>query len=507
MSGPCFDTELLKKKIPFTVEQRIALRKELRENYTDHGVPFDRAIRALARDVGWHPEAIIQAISDPASRINPRRQFSAMFKRQADRNATINEAKRLIATANSNPVVKGLAKAWDFQRAVSTFAHFAVFPGTHMKESILIPREWGELGRAVGKSYRLAGPHWQEFHEYQRFKMESDQNYGSALKSGLDIGRGEPNIGGTAKRAAAAFDFIKQARLERWNRMEGDKLSPEDQKTLSTYINHSTGSVKLLPGIGPAMGKVLFAPKLWPAQIQTALDLFRAMTKFGKGTTAGERVSRNFVFSRMAQLAATSTALLGANYIAGQMSGRKEDQPNLTGAGKASFLRPHIAGHSVMLSPTLELLKLPFAIMSHASSSHNAQDSIVKDVVDRLGLYHAHPMIKNALEAATGKDMFSQNPLPFRGVLAAPEPTAKHPRESWTEFLGNKMPIPVAAGAREFYDQMRAEGLDHPTAKSWIEAILGFGVGQTGLHENADYPGQYDESGGSSRPHAYRPKR
>src|SRR5205807_6973381 len=144
--------------------------------------------------------------------------------------------------------------------------------------------------------------------------------------------------------------FIKQARLERWNRMEGDKLSPEDQKTLSRYINHSTGSVKLPSVVGPALGKMLFAPKLWPAQIQTGLDLFRSFANIGT-KVPGDRVARNFVFSRMAQLAATTTALLGANYVAGQMSGQKNTQPNLKDIGGSTFGRLHVAGHTMALSP------------------------------------------------------------------------------------------------------------------------------------------------------------
>src|SRR4030095_7464774 len=93
---PCFDTDLLRTVIPFTPEQRASIWKIVREDYTDHGVPFDKAVRAVGNDLGWHPEAIIQALDGPKTGPNPRRLTAGVWRREAMRKAALQEAKATV---------------------------------------------------------------------------------------------------------------------------------------------------------------------------------------------------------------------------------------------------------------------------------------------------------------------------------------------------------------------------------------------------------------------------
>ena len=46
------------------------------------------------------------------------------------------------------------------------------------------------------------------------------------------------------------------------------------------------------------------------------------------------------------------------------------------------------------------------------------------------------------------------------------------PKLTYTEFLGERLPIPAAVFLRDAYDEMRAEGADHATAKSLLLATV-----------------------------------
>lgn len=493
--NPCFDTDLLKKGYPFTPEQRASIAKILREDYIDHGVPLDKAARALANDLGIHPEAVIHALAGPKATVNVRRQTSALFAREAARKTALSQAKQLIANADKNKFARVAGRAYDLQREASVWGHFAVYAGTHMKDSFLIPSEWGNVATAYGKAFRLAGRDWQAYHEFSNFKLKNDAEYGNALKSGLGIKLSEEFAG---KRAAAAFDFIKEQRLEIWKRWAKD-LAPEEQKAVSDVINHATGAVQYSsPGLQNAMGKLLFAPKLLFAQLKTAfVDLPRAFASYAKSATGvkvtpGERAARSFVFRRMAQMAAVQTAALGANAVAGHLFG-KDYQPNLTDKNKSNFLNFHVAGHSFGISTTLNWLKFPVRVISKALTAHDQQDSIVNDIWNQY-VYHAHPTIGLGKELLFGEDTFSHRPLPTGGLLGSPKPKPGKPTIGYTEFLSQRLPIPIAAASREFYDAMISEGMNHPTAKAWTEFSLGGATALTGFHEHADYPGEYTPS-------------
>jgi hypothetical protein len=509
--GPCFEGQLLRQTVPFTPEQRAGIFKELREQYLDHGVPFEKGVRALANDLGWHPEAIIQAIAGPKTAVNLRRFTGGVWKREAVRRGAVTTAKSLIEGANQGRAIKAIDDIWNAQRSLSVTGHYGVFPGTHLKESLFIPTEWPQFFKAYANALKLTRPEYSAFHEYQRFAMESMSSYGPAIKAGLDVKLGEQGFNSGPKfkigkfelggRAGAAFDFIKRARLEIFDRWASN-MPADQQKIIASFINHATGSVKLSRGVGSWLGRFLFAPKLKPAQLATAyVDPVKTIGYYAKGknATVGEKAARSFVFRRMGQLAAMQTALLGANYVAGKLSGNENWMPNLKDPNKANFLRVKIAGHSVITSPTLEWLKFPVRMLYHVASGHDVAGTIGKDVLQQF-LYQSNPVIGNVWNVLFGEDPVSHKALPFKGAITSPSAKKQKDAMGWTEFLGQKLPIPVASGLHEMYDSMRQEGVDHPTAKSWIDFATGAITAQTGYHAKPEAP-----PGKAYKPHQKKP--
>ncbi len=361
------------------------------------------------------------------------------------------------------------------------------------------------------RSVRLATEAGRADHEARISSMKLDEDYPVALRAGLDVAPGGEGgatfrtelgeITGSNKpsKNAMAFDEIRMGRFELFKRaisqLSKDDLSDtQGLKFLAETINHPSGSAKSL---GPWAKYVLFAPRLLPATFKAAfVDPARAagigLTKLTGGeTTAAQRVAAQGVGKRLGLLFGVQAGALALNAAFAKATGNKDYMPNLTEPGKATFLRPKIAGYSVPISPTTEIAKLPIRALTAAINSPTGQGvSEAGKSVFRFLVGKENPAISLAWEGLLGEQAFSGRPLPTgfpsaKKLVTGKEekPSSTRPRLTYSELAGSHVPIVASNYITELYDGMRESGLNHPDAKAILRAlVVGTVAAPVGLH-------------------------
>ena len=75
-------------------------------------------------------------------------------------------------------------------------------------------------------------------------------------------------------------------------------------------------------------------------------------------------------------------------------------------------------------------------------------------------------------EGLFGQDPGTGRPTPFPGVTGKTEETKNLKAISIPEYVGTKLPIPVANYVQEFYDEATSHGMPRDTAQEWIKLFV-----------------------------------
>ena len=203
--------------------------------------------------------------------------------------------------------------------------------------------------------------------------------YGHFAKEAAEV-TGIKRIFKGPDRASMAYDRLRISRMKIW-RKELDRLSDTEKadidqtRALADVINGDTG---MTARSMRAMKFIFLSPRLFPAQLKhTFWDIPRALAQTGMGFSHAQAApAMRYVARKTAILASAYTAGLAANYgIAKAVgaAGGDESQfmPNIgqEGMGKTTFLRPKLFGHSIPVSPTVELMKLLIQMIAAGSSA------------------------------------------------------------------------------------------------------------------------------------------
>lgn len=493
----CFQDQL--KKFPWSPERAAALFKAAKEQYFDQGKGLEEAINGLSAQTGLRREVIAQGIASLKG--VSRKMTDEMWLKQRQRRVMEQQAKSYVSQLGRSSVSKAIGTALNVPRRVATIGHFTVFPKTHLADLLFTDPK--TFGTTFARSLKLATKSGIVEHEQRMTAMKLDSDYTKALRAGLDV---EPGSGygafrgarqeilGTAKetRSAMAFDELRAARFGIFkNAIE--KLSPEERasvdnlKPIAEVVNNQTGAATIKSKLGRTLTKFLFAPRLFPAQVRaTFVDPYRAFVNgvVDRGNASpGDLVAARVVGRRIATLALAYTGTLAAEAGYSWATGDKKNMPNILDPGRSDWLRPRLFGHAIPVSPTVELLRLPFR-MAYIGSKLGPAEAAKVPANYLLG--RQNPALAIGEEIATGREPYQMlsdyaRPLPFRGALGTPKAGKYSPQMGWTEFLGQKMPIPVATVSREVYDEMREQGMNHIDAKTWIHALaLGAITGTAG---------------------------
>ena len=208
------------------------------------------------------------------------------------------------------------------------------------------------------------------------------------------------------------------------------------------------------------------------------MDIPKALMKVGLGFKYNEAApAMRYVARKTATLASTYTAMLAVNEGLGLAFG-KNFQPNITQSDRRDWLRPKLFGYGVPISPTVELMKVPFQMIA-AGRAAKAGDNATAEALMRgleTVMGRQNPLFGIVEQAVFGSEPGTGRPLPKFfgheiGVASQGQVGPTRPRQTWTEFLGSKMPIWMANYSHEIYNEMREQGMDHPSSKAWIMAL------------------------------------
>ncbi len=464
-------------------------------------------VKGISADTGISEKHILYGLKEPAG--VPKKMANEMWTKQFIKRNLQAQARNVIDDLNKPQWQSTLDKIYNAPRRVATMAHWTVFPKTHGGDFFLTdPKLWGQV---FMRSVKLATEKGRAEHEARITGMKLDPDYPTVLRMGVDVApggeggatfRGEAGeILGTTKPnlSAMAFDELRMGRFELAKRAIAN-LSQEERadtagmKFLGETINHPTGSAKSL---GPWAKYLLFAPRLLPATFKAAfIDPVRAakvgVTELTGGkTTAAERTAAKGVGKRLGVLFGVQAGALALNAAYSKISGDKEYMPNLTEPGKATFLRPKIAGYSIPISPTTEIAKLPIRALAAAINAPTGQGvPEAGKSVFRFLVGKENPSLSIAWEGLLGEQAFSGRPLPkgfpsAKRIISGKEekPSQTRPRLSYSELVGSHVPIAASNYITELYDGMRESGLSHPDAKTLIRAlVVGTVAAPVGLH-------------------------
>lgn len=514
--GPCNQKQI--RDFPWTVERAAALFREARTNFVEKGVTdFNEIVDGLSASHNLKREIIIKGLTAPKG--VPRTLTDNMWVKQQAARRVVNTAKAAIQDLDTGKAMKGLEWVANAPRRVLLAGHFAAFTKSHLADQAFYAPD--TYARNFKDSWHLATKHGRALHE-QRVQAElnpADPDVSLALRAGLNVGEGgvgkftkeTPEMTGGIKkffkgpdRASMAYDELRVSRMNLFKK-ELARLSPEERadmdqvKGLADVLNHDTGTTGTS---NRAMRFMFLSPRLLPAQLaHTFVDVPKSLIKTGMGFkySAADPAMR-YVARKTAILASAYTGGLAINYGIGKAVGaaggdESKFTPNFgqEGVGKTSWLRPKLFGKTIPVSPTIELLKLPVQMIAAGAAARKGDNKTLVALTRGLRtiLGRQNPIWDAAQEALFGQDPGTGRPTPFPGVTGKTEPTKSHPQMGTVEYLGTKVPIPVANYVQEFYDESVSHGMPPQNALEWAKMLIAPTIELgTSYHLSEDHPTQ-----------------
>lgn len=501
----CNQKQLTKEQIekfPWTVERAASLFREARTDFIEKGITdFNKIVDGLSASHNLRREIIIKGLDSPKG--VPRKLTDDMWVKQQQVRKLANTAKAAMRDLGTGNMMKGLSWIANAPRRTLLAGHFGAFTKSHLSDQVFYNpatyvRNWKDSWALATKGGRAA-------HE-QRVRAElspTDPDVKLALRAGLNVGEGgvgkftretqemtglKKKIFGGPDRASMAYDELRVSRMKIF-RKELARLSPaekgdiEQVRALADVINHDTGTTARS---NRAMRFMFLSPRLLPAQLtHTFYDVPRSLVKSGMGFKYSKAdPAMRYVARKTAILASAYTGMMAANagigLAVGAVTGDKKRAQQFTpnfgqeGIGKTSWLRPKLFGYSVPVSPTVELLKLPVQMIAAGAAARKGDNKTLVALTRgmRTIIGRQNPLWDLVQEAIFGQDVGSGRPTPFPGVTGKTEPTASRPTMSTVEYLGTKVPIPVANYVQEFYDESVSHGMPPQTAADWAKMMI-----------------------------------
>lgn len=412
--------------------------------------------------------------------------------------------------ANMSPLSKAATTASNTFFNIATFAHGTVGPITHAGENIFHPSRWGNYMKNVGRTW--GNTFSPKFYEEQMARHVADPNFEMWRKAGL---ANDPSVhydeyqnaqmqkmfGFVGKMGTRGFDALKTMRQDfansRWNRLSEQQRTPEMAKAIADLVNHSTGAIRSKALSGSIPRGLFFAAPLeasrWARILgdpYKAVDIYTKMAR-GKATPSEKYFAKNVVKGH-AEFLATYLGALALNAAALKASG-SDDKVNFTDPSKPDWLRFKVKGRAV--DPTGGIIStIGFLGRLGATVKEGDYGEAGKTAARQFRTKLA-PAAGLATDAIFRSD-FSRRPLPFSSKPGTP----LNPKYTYPEYISSRIaPIPMSAGIRDFYDEMRKAGVPTPTIKQVLSAAaahpkqaavaagIGAAAGTTGIHIGAEY--------------------
>lgn len=459
-----------------------------RENYIDQGAGFDEAVQSIAKDLGATPEQIRRAI---VNQPKAKRITDALYTQMSQRRIARQAAERWIKNVDKSPLMKTLEGGADLCFNIATFGHGTVAPLTHAGENIYHPTRWVDYFKNMGRTYKAA--YSSATHERYMQDLVNRPNYTTARRGGL---KNEPGqfydeyqsnaarrmFGAIGKIGNRGFDILKVMRQDffdaRWNKLDPEQQTPEMAKVIADLTNHATGAVR---ATFPSATRVVFfaAPLEASRWARIIGDPVRALSTYSNWNkaTPSEKYFANAVTKNVAGFAATYLASLALNQ-AMLIASKSDDRVNFTDPWKGDWLRHKIKGRAIESTGGL-ISTIDFLGKLGAAAVGKDRMGKVGDALIHYGRGKLSPAGSTVADVALRSD-YSGRPLPqipylpkSLSFLQPDAGTAKKPAYTWLEYgLAAHAPIPAAEGLRDFYDEMRKQGVPTDTIRQLIGAAL-----------------------------------
>lgn len=508
---PCFQ-RLFKKdqvqKFPFTNEQVASIWKLAREMYIDKGIDLPEAIDRLSNDLGFNKELVGETKSTQfkgwiAKAFTEKKSLRSitedMWNKMAARRIAVGQARALVADMDTPAWQKTVSTIYNAPRSLLIAGHGGVFPWTHMGQSLLVPSEWSNYFKAVGKSWSFMRPTEAGHAAWERDMLNAQflPGWNVMRRVTPSIDREYTPVGIFGKYFGAsrrAMDALKLARTEMGSKIYVqagiDQLPYEQQLEAMRFImrpiEHATG-IFMGKGIVQRgwMSRLFFAPQLLPARWAASLtDPMRAIGTYGRWQSAsvGERAAANFVARRTAQSIAATAGILALNEGINQLVG-SEHHVNIKDPSQSDWLRLKVGGYNVPMSFTYEPIRLAIQMIAsgHKPQRGEGTSQAFFRPFEQYTVSKLHPTIGKVVEGLYGRQMVTERPLPYAPVAPFFEPRKKEkPPVGVGEYAASIGPIPFGEGARELHHLLTEEGMSKEDATVWVRALAFAALGSVG---------------------------
>jgi hypothetical protein len=482
--------------IPIKDDERVAIWRWAKANGIDAGLPIEKVGDAINQHF-FNGHARPEWITDILSgRKTPfKRLADDAWRKQYNRRTIVQKATELSRTQAMGPAGKILQALWALPRSVSVAGHGFVFPLTHAGDLAFRPESWGTFVKGVLDTYHAS---FSKAHAAKMLdSMERRELFGTALRSGLDVGPKSHPVGlitnifgsGMAKRG---WDMLTVMRYELWESQMHKFLKPDMSgeevadvaKNLANWANHATGS-----GKGPVanLGGLLFGPKLTQAKLnRLTIDPAETIRTFSNWdrATAGEKAVAWTRLSGAAQYLLTGVGFLAVNQGVLTALGVKEKnkQINFTDPNKADFLAfklGGVEGYIPGLHTEIKTLSkiLATAFMSRKELRGESRAGHMATIMGQYGMGKVTPAVERGQELLFGQNWRGQ-PVPW----SSDKGTKKNPRLDWGEYAGSIGPIPLEGPIGYVYEHLKQNGASSKDAMSITKGLIITGLGATGVH-------------------------
>ncbi len=510
MPSPCFDFQGKEKDFDLTPQERRPIWEFMKSNYLDQGTSIEDAINEMSNATGAPPRFFYEAAVGPKTE---RVRTAAIFEKEGARRKAIEQARDLIAKADTPAFAKAMKAVTEIPRASLTALHGGVFPVTHGGGLLLRPTAWKAFGEGWWTSWKSIN---DAAYEKARLKLVTDNVYPYARDSGLKVNPDEGPQGilsgwlsskpGWSKKAWLGLQVMRQELFKQYISRYPKEMWNKDLGThLAEIANHSTGVTNIQMG---AIGKSMFAPQLTASKFMRSfvdpvktLDTFARMeTGYGKTVTAGERAAAYQRLKNASEFIGITVGGLMLNQAIMSTLGSNQ-KINFTDPKKSDWMR-FKTGNGYVLSTRgpEEFLRLAGHLVAISTASKQAlhgqqPQAAAWETVSRFAQYKVAPGFSTLGELAYGRDLFGRPlPPPIQKAresigLAPQQETAKKPQYSTPEYLLEKGPIFIGGGARDIYESLREHGASDELAMDILRGSL-ISLGEfTGFGAYKETPG------------------
>ena len=529
VAGKKLNEQIAKKVVTDPEQAKVweLAKKYLDENKGLYG--FDDLRNKIAADLGMKPDQVTKLLAKDKT---TKRLADDLWNKQRNARRLKEQAKNWLRELDTPGYQKALASLPRIMFSISVGGHGFVALGTHAPIVAFQPRFWNAYFRNFGKMYKMVfNP---AYYESQMADLVRRDNYEKARRAGLqndpfkyeeyhttalsDLVKswiGEKNMNrvdtflSSGNRGYGVLKLLRQDMFDQKYNQLPDSIRKQEgvNESLAIDINHATGVTEKAAPKGSNL--LLFAPRLAGSRVMWLLgDPIRAVRTIAnwKNATTAEKVFAKNQMREKGWVLGTFASLLAANQGFLTASGSKQKINGIPevmgGAGfdplAGDFMKFKALGGDIAYGGALlTMAKLPVRVATAIlydgkGSKYILEDERVDKVIGSYIRSQMSPFAGTVTDLALGRD-YEERPLPSK-LFGTVEQTGAVPKRlqaqgvdepyNWPEFVGTKLPIPIAEGLKE---GLRASGMPENQINPWLKGFaISFLMGATGTRITED---------------------